>query len=159
MTSSGRRLRAHPPAGRGRRREGLIAQAVLDLDIRRDAPRGRRGALGEIWAFLWARKLYWITPIVITLLLLGLLGAGADDGHRPSQLFRNLLHNSLQYTDPGGELRVITSLDASTLVIDFQDTPPGVPEAALGHLFDRLYRIDASRGRHTGGAGGASHAG
>ncbi len=75
------------------------------------------------------------------------------DGHRLSQLFRNLLHNSLQYTDPGGELRVITSLDAGTRVIDFQDTPPGVPEAALGHLFDRLYRIDASRGRHTGGAG------
>ena len=42
--------------------------------------RGRRSALGEIWAFLWARKLYWITPIIITLLLLGVLIAIGGGG-------------------------------------------------------------------------------
>ena len=75
------------------------------------------------------------------------------DGHRLSQLFRNLLHNSLQYTDAGGELRILLDQAPGQLLIDFQDTAPGVPEAALGHLFDRLYRVEASRGRHSGGAG------
>ncbi|MFZ1576681.1 MAG: ATP-binding protein, partial [Chromatiaceae bacterium] len=75
------------------------------------------------------------------------------DGHRLSQLFRNLLHNSLQYTDAGGELRILLDQAPGYFLIDFQDTAPGVPEAALGHLFDRLYRVEASRGRHSGGAG------
>ncbi len=28
-----------------------------------------------------------------------------------------------------------------------------MPDAALPHLFDPFYRVDASRARHTGGAG------
>jgi two-component system, OmpR family, sensor histidine kinase BaeS len=75
------------------------------------------------------------------------------DGHRLSQLFRNLLHNSLQYTDPGGALRITLARAAGELIIDFQDTAPGVPETALGQLFDRLYRVETSRSRNTGGAG------
>jgi two-component system sensor histidine kinase BaeS len=75
------------------------------------------------------------------------------DEHRLSQLFRNLLRNSLQYTDAGGELKVILSCDGDDLVIDFQDTAPGVPPSALPQLFDRFYRVDGSRSRNTGGAG------
>ncbi|MBK1730654.1 ATP-binding protein [Thiococcus pfennigii] len=75
------------------------------------------------------------------------------DPHRLSQLVRNLLQNSLQYTDPGGGLTVTLQRDAQALICDFEDTAPGVPGEALAHLFDRLYRVDASRSRHTGGAG------
>ncbi|MBK1719690.1 ATP-binding protein [Thiocystis violacea] len=75
------------------------------------------------------------------------------DAHRLSQLFRNLISNSLQYTDPGGGLTVRLGQSERLLVIDFQDTAPGVPADALPRLFERLYRVDASRSRHTGGAG------
>lgn len=75
------------------------------------------------------------------------------DAQRLSQLFRNLLRNSLQYTDAGGGLRVRISQTGGTLCLDFQDTAPGVPPDALPRLFERLYRVDASRSRHTGGAG------
>ncbi|AGA92092.1 histidine kinase,HAMP domain-containing protein,histidine kinase [Thioflavicoccus mobilis 8321] len=75
------------------------------------------------------------------------------DPHRLSQLFRNLLQNSLQYTDPGGRLTVVLRRDEQALICDFEDTAPGVPAESLAHLFDRLYRVDASRSRHTGGAG------
>jgi two-component system, OmpR family, sensor histidine kinase BaeS len=75
------------------------------------------------------------------------------DAHRLSQLFRNLLRNSLQYTDTGGELKVIISRNGNELVIDFQDTAPGVPLDALPHLFERLYRVESSRSRNTGGGG------
>lgn len=76
------------------------------------------------------------------------------DAGRISQLFGNLLHNSLSYTDPGGGLTV--TLDAGSVGgyrITFEDTAPGVPTEDLPRLFDRLYRVDASRSRHTGGAG------
>ncbi len=75
------------------------------------------------------------------------------DAQRLSQLFRNLISNSLQYTDSGGGLRVRLSRAEGRLVIDFQDTSPGVPAASRPRLFERLYRVDASRSRHTGGAG------
>lgn len=76
----------------------------------------------------------------------------ADPG-RLSQLFHNLLRNSLQYTDPGGRLEISLTQSPGSVLIDFQDTAPGVPTEALPKLFDRLYRLDESRSRHTGGAG------
>jgi len=75
------------------------------------------------------------------------------DSQRLSQLFRNLIGNSLRYTDPGGGLAVSLGRAGDWLWIDFQDGPPGVPSEALPRLFERLYRVDGSRSRDTGGAG------
>lgn len=75
------------------------------------------------------------------------------DRERLHQLFSNLLDNSLKYTDRGGKLLVELEQRNGTLAIDFQDSFPGVPPAALNKLFDRLYRVDSSRNRSTGGAG------
>jgi two-component system, OmpR family, sensor histidine kinase BaeS len=75
------------------------------------------------------------------------------DEHRLSQLFRNLLRNSLQYTDAAGALKVTARREATALIVDFRDTAPAVPPEALPRLFERLYRVDASRSRNTGGAG------
>jgi signal transduction histidine kinase len=38
-------------------------------------------------------------------------------------------------------------------VVDIEDSAPGVPAEALPHLFERFYRVDASRSRANGGAG------
>jgi two-component system sensor histidine kinase BaeS len=75
------------------------------------------------------------------------------DEQRLSQLFRNLLSNSLRYTDPSGELRVSLARETGSIAIDFDDTKPGVPAGALPRLFERLYRVEGSRSRATGGAG------
>jgi len=75
------------------------------------------------------------------------------DGERLSQLFRNLLMNSLNYTDPGGRVKVSIDVEADHLIIDFHDSKPGVPDKALTQLFERLYRVDRSRSRASGGAG------
>jgi two-component system sensor histidine kinase BaeS len=75
------------------------------------------------------------------------------DAERLSQLFRNLLINSLNYTDPGGRVEVGIDVNEGMLIIDIQDTEPGVPDDALPQLFERLYRVDRSRSRDTGGAG------
>jgi two-component system sensor histidine kinase BaeS len=75
------------------------------------------------------------------------------DPDRLSQLFLNLLKNSLRYTDPGGRLEVAIARNATTLTLDFRDSAPGVSEADLPHLFERFYRVESSRSRALGGAG------
>lgn len=75
------------------------------------------------------------------------------DEARLYQLFANLLENSCRYTDAGGQVRVsLTAADGRAQVL-VQDSAPGVPEQQLPLLFDRLYRVESSRSRETGGAG------
>ena len=75
------------------------------------------------------------------------------DSQRLHQLFKNLLENSLRYTDKPGTLQVATYISPTYIEIVFQDSAPGVPPEALSRLFDRLYRVEGSRNRATGGAG------
>jgi two-component system, OmpR family, sensor histidine kinase BaeS len=75
------------------------------------------------------------------------------DADRLAQAFRNLLENSARYTDPGGQVRIAARRDADRVVIDVEDSAPGVPADALPRLFDRFYRVEDSRSRANGGAG------
>jgi len=75
------------------------------------------------------------------------------DGERLNQLFTNLFENSLRYTDAGGRLVVGLAQSEEHAVIELQDSAPGVPEKELGRLFERLYRVEGSRSRTSGGAG------
>ena len=75
------------------------------------------------------------------------------DRERLKQLFANLFENSLRYTDPGGELIVDVAFINGSVVIDFQDSKPGVSDKDLDKLFDRLYRVETSRNRTSGGSG------
>ena len=75
------------------------------------------------------------------------------DSERLHQLFSNLLDNSLKYTDSGGRLQVTLNVDNGNVAIDFNDSAPTVPDIELDRLFERLYRVDSSRNRLTGGAG------
>jgi two-component system sensor histidine kinase BaeS len=75
------------------------------------------------------------------------------DGDRLAQAFRNLLENSLRYTDPGGTLRIGVKRDAGRVAVEFEDSAPGVAAQAMPHLFERFFRAEGSRNRTHGGAG------
>ncbi len=75
------------------------------------------------------------------------------DSDRLSQLYRNLLNNTLHYTDSGGQLQITITRHKDQMVMEFADSAPGIPEEALPKLFDRFYRVDSSRNRSLGGAG------
>ncbi len=77
----------------------------------------------------------------------------SGDADRLKQLFSNLLANSLRYTDPGGRVEVGLSRRDGMAVIDIRDSAPGVPAEHLSRLFERLYRVESSRSRATGGSG------
>ncbi len=81
----------------------------------------------------------------------------------PAQLHRvylNLLENSLRYTETGGRLCIAARTerkagDGAWLVLQWDDTAPGVPAPELPRVFDRLYRAEASRTRAAGDIGGS----
>ena len=75
-----------------------------------------------------------------------------DEG-RLQQLFSNLLENSLRYTQTGGEVRVQCTSDNGRVRILIDDSAPGVAHDQIPHLFERFYRVDASRNRARGGSG------
>lgn len=73
---------------------------------------------------------------------------------RIDQLLTNLLENSLQYTDAPGRLRLtLQAEDGLMATLTVEDSAPGVPPEGLAHLFEPLYRADASRSRQSGGSG------
>jgi len=75
------------------------------------------------------------------------------DSERLTQVFGNLLQNTLRYSESPAQLRVHLQRDAGEARIDWEDSPPGVPAADLARLTDRLYRVDESRARASGGSG------
>ncbi|MGO1773706.1 ATP-binding protein [Halomonas sp. AOP35-4E-18] len=75
------------------------------------------------------------------------------DAQRLRQLWNNLLDNSCAYTQPPGELRVTLTAQQGMAVVIWEDSTPGVPEEELVRLTERLYRVEGSRSRASGGSG------
>lgn len=69
------------------------------------------------------------------------------------QLFINIIENAIRYTKHPGKLIIRQAREDNYIKLAFEDSGPGVPEHALPHLFNRLYRVEPSRNRKTGGSG------
>ncbi len=70
-----------------------------------------------------------------------------------TQLFVNLLENSARYTGDNGYVSIDVTDISDSIIINVEDSDPGVPDASLPRLFERLYRVDKSRSRSSGGSG------
>jgi two-component system sensor histidine kinase BaeS len=75
------------------------------------------------------------------------------DERRLLQLFANLLENALRYTDRGGEIVVCAQRRGQQVEAVIEDSAPGVTEDKRERLFERFYRVEASRNRASGGSG------
>ncbi|MEM6503362.1 MAG: HAMP domain-containing sensor histidine kinase [Cyanobacteria bacterium P01_C01_bin.89] len=78
------------------------------------------------------------------------------DRDQLARLLTNLISNGVQYTQAGGSVTVQLRrlLDGDTVEIQVRDTGAGIPEGALGKLFDRFYRVDPARSRQQFAEGG-----
>jgi heavy metal sensor kinase len=71
-----------------------------------------------------------------------------------TRLFLNLLDNAVEYTPPGGAIRLSAALDGEHVQATVEDSGIGIAPEDLPHVFDRFYRVDKSRttanGDHAG---------
>lgn len=72
------------------------------------------------------------------------------DRERIHQVLTNLIANAVQHNPDGCEICVSLTKDGSITV---SDNGIGIPKEHLPHIFERFYRVDASRSREQGGAG------
>jgi signal transduction histidine kinase len=72
------------------------------------------------------------------------------------QLYRlifNLVVNAIQYTPAGGQVAVILDSSTQQALIYIKDTGVGIALPEQTRIFDRFYRVNSDRSRHTGGSG------
>jgi len=104
------------------------------------------GALGPI-----ARR---DRKITLTTNIAGDVPAAFADPDRLSQVLVNLVRNAINYTSEGGIVSIeLADAGAAYVALVVADTGVGIPPEELDRIFDRLYRVDASRARATGGFG------
>ena len=76
------------------------------------------------------------------------------ESDRLAQVLSNLLSNALRHTPAGGSVKVaVRRAPDGRASLTVEDNGEGIPAADLPHVFERLYRVDRSRNRGTGGAG------
>ena len=77
--------------------------------------------------------------------------AGAEN--ELTSAFGNLAGNAINYTPPGGEVRLIWKATPEGAVFSVEDTGIGIAADQIPRLTERFYRVDRSRSRETGGTG------
>jgi signal transduction histidine kinase len=75
------------------------------------------------------------------------------DPERIHQVLFNLADNAVRFTPPGGEIRITARPRGDRIEINVADTGVGIAEEHLPRVFERFYRVDASRSRDDGGTG------
>ena len=75
------------------------------------------------------------------------------DQARIVQVLGNLMSNAILYTPEGGCIELNAGEGDDEVVISVIDTGRGIAKEELGNVFERFYRTDKSRTRHSGGTG------
>ncbi|MBD2871209.1 HAMP domain-containing sensor histidine kinase [Paenibacillus arenilitoris] len=82
----------------------------------------------------------------------------AADPDKLSRVLTNILNNCVKYMgqqreEAAGEIFVRLGGKEKRVVIEIEDTGPGIDEEDLPYIFDRFYRAEQSRNSETGGSG------
>ncbi|HWQ26092.1 MAG TPA: ATP-binding protein [Chlorobaculum sp.] len=80
-------------------------------------------------------------------------GTVAADPAMLEMMIGNILSNAIKYSPAGSSIEIGTARRSSLLVCSITDHGVGIPEEKLQNVFDRFYRVDASRSSSTGGFG------
>ncbi|HYN86841.1 MAG TPA: ATP-binding protein [Pyrinomonadaceae bacterium] len=103
------------------RRESVDLNAVAESSARLFEQRGReRGVRFEVS----------LDPSI---------GDVATDESMVRQILDNLLANALDATPEGGRVRVRTAIDAGRVLVEVDDTGPGIPHETLARIFDPFF--------------------
>ncbi len=75
------------------------------------------------------------------------------DRERIRLVLDNLLSNAIKFTPSGGQIRVRLEERYGNAEITVIDTGVGIPQKALGRIFDRFYQVESPMTRRRGGLG------
>lgn len=75
------------------------------------------------------------------------------DKYAVQQVLGNLIENALKYSEAGKKVVLGAQLNGVGIEFYVQDFGPGIASEHQPRLFERFYRVDASRSRESGGTG------
>ena len=75
------------------------------------------------------------------------------DADRLSQVLDNLLDNAIRYAPDDSIVTLTIQPKENEIFCAVSDPGPGIPDQHLPLIFDRFYRVEPSRDRHSGGSG------
>jgi len=78
------------------------------------------------------------------------------DRQRLQRVINNIILNAVQHCDrnkPLPWLEIVLLENNFEAIIEIKDNGQGIPAESLPYIFDRLYRVDPSRNRQSGGSG------
>jgi signal transduction histidine kinase len=75
------------------------------------------------------------------------------DPDRIEQVIENLVANALRHTPDGGSIELRADADGDGICLSVVDSGEGIPPEHLPHVFERFYKVDASRSHPSGGSG------
>lgn len=70
-----------------------------------------------------------------------------------SEMIYNLCDNAIRYNKEGGAVFVTLKQKADRISLTVRDTGIGIAKEEQGRIFERFYRVDASRSAENGGTG------
>ncbi len=73
-----------------------------------------------------------------------------------TEVFTNIVENAIKYNKPDGSVDISVSEFGGRAVVTVEDTGIGIPGGETERIFDRFYRVDASRGVTVGSGLGLS---
>ncbi|MFD5263240.1 envelope stress sensor histidine kinase HitS [Bacillus wiedmannii] len=75
------------------------------------------------------------------------------DQESMSQVWINLIHNSIKFTPIGGTITIQLKEYETLVEVRIRDSGIGISEEQKQHIFERFYKADSSRNRTYGGSG------
>lgn len=75
------------------------------------------------------------------------------DVERILQVLRNLVENSLRFTQPGGQIQLLAGRAGDQVHLQVADTGAGISAEDLPYIFERTYRGDKARRSESGESG------
>jgi len=75
------------------------------------------------------------------------------DPLRISEVLSNLLSNAINYTSPGGKIKVSVERKGDEIITHVADTGQGIPKEALPHLFTKFFRVSGRLEQGSKGTG------
>ncbi len=75
------------------------------------------------------------------------------DQESMSQVWINLIHNSIKFTPNGGTITIQLKEYEKVVEVRIRDSGIGISKEQKQHIFERFYKADSSRNRAYGGSG------